>query len=123
MEVTSRAIQSRFLLRPSQELREITLGVLGRAQRLYGMSICGFVFLSNHYHLLVWTRDAEQLARFVGYLNSKLAREVGRIHAWREKVWGRRYQAIVVSDEEGAQVERLFYLLQQGCKEGHVANL
>lgn len=100
----------------------MTLGILGRAQRLYGMSICGFAFLSNHYHLLVWARDAEQLARFVGYLNSKLAREVGRIHAWREKVWGRRYQSIVVSDEEEAQVERLFYLLQQGCKEGLVAD-
>jgi len=122
VEVTCRTIQARFLLRPSPGLREITLGVLGRAQRRYGVAIQAFVFLSNHYHLLVWVRDAEQLARFVGFLNSNLAREVGRLHAWREKIWGRRYQPILVSEEEAAQVERLLYLLRQGCKEGLVAD-
>jgi hypothetical protein len=38
--------------------------------------------------------------RFMGYLNSNLAREVGRLADWREKVWSKRYQAIVVSTEE-----------------------
>ena len=57
----------------------------------------------------------------MNYLNSNLAREAGRLHGWREKFWGRRYQAIVVSDEEAAQVNRLRYLLSHGCKEGLVA--
>ena len=122
VEVTCRTIHARLLLRPSPELREITLGVLGRAQRRSGVAIQGFVFLSNHYHLLLWVRDAEQLARFVGFLNSNLAREVGRMQAWREKIWGKRYQPILVSEEEGAQTERLLYLLRQGCKEGLVAD-
>ncbi len=53
-------------------------------------------------------------------LNSKLAREVGRLTGWKEKIWSRRYQAIVVSSEEAAQVERLRYVLSNGCKEGLV---
>ena len=57
----------------------------------------------------------------MNYLNSNLAREAGRLYRWREKFWGRRYQAIVVSEEEAAQVNRLRYLLSQGCKEGLVA--
>jgi len=122
VEVTCRTLQARFLLRPSPLLREITLGILGRAQRLSGVAIHAFVFLANHYHLLVSAADAAQLAKFVGYLNSNLAREVGRLHAWKEKVWGRRYQAILVSDEEEAQIERLLYLARQGCKEGLVAD-
>jgi hypothetical protein len=40
---------------------------------------------------------------------------------WSDKVFARRYQAILVSEEEGAQVGRLEYLLSQGCKEGLVA--
>jgi hypothetical protein len=36
VEVTLRTIQSRLLLRPSPAVNEIILGVLGRAQRLYG---------------------------------------------------------------------------------------
>ncbi len=122
VEVTSRAIHSRYLLRPSPLLRELTLGILGRAQRLYPVTLHGFVFLSTHYHLLLTVDDARQLARFVGYLNSNLAREVGRLHQWPERLWGRRYEAIVVSDEEQAQVGRLHYLLQQGCKEGLIGD-
>ncbi|HSM51978.1 MAG TPA: transposase [Thermoanaerobaculia bacterium] len=122
VEVTCRTLQARFLLRPTPLLREITLGILGRAQRNSGVAVHAFVFLANHYHLLVSVTDAAQLAKFVGYLNSNLAREVSRLHAWKEKVWGRRYQAILVSGEEEAQIERLFYLARQGCKEGLVAD-
>lgn len=120
VEVTCRVMQARFLLRPSPALRDLTLGVLGRGQRLYGVGIIGFVFLSNHYHLLLRVRDAHQLARFVGHLNSNLAREAGRLYQWRERFWGRRYQAIVVSEEPAAQLGRLSYLMRQGVKEGLV---
>ena len=64
--------------------------------------------------------DALQLARFMGYLNSNLARKIGRLVRWRDKIWARRYQAIVISPEEAAQVERLKYVLAHGIKEGLV---
>lgn len=114
-------MQGRFLLRPSRELNSIVIGVLAKAQDLYRVEIHAFVFLSNHYHLLLSVESALQLARFMNYFNSNLAREAGRLHRWREKFWGRRYQAIVVSDEEGAQMDRLRYVLSHGCKEGLVA--
>jgi len=34
------------------------------------------------------------------HFNSKLAKEVGRLTGWREKIFGRRYQAVLVSPEE-----------------------
>ena len=121
VEVTCRTVQGRLLLKPSEELNSIVLGVLARAQRLYPVDIHAFVFLSNHYHLLLSVENAQKLARFMNYLNSNLAREVGRLNHWRERFWGRRYQAIVVSEEEAAQVDRLIYILSHGCKEGLVA--
>jgi putative transposase len=121
VEVTCRTVHGRFLLKPTMELRSIVIGVLARAQKLYPLEIHAFVFLSNHYHLLLTVEDACQLARFMNHLNSSLAREAGRIHGWKEKFWGRRYQAIVVSEEEAAQVGRLQYLISHGCKEGLVA--
>ena len=120
MEVTCRTIQGRFLLKPSDELREIVIGTLSRAQRLYPVDIHAFVFMSNHYHLLLSVPDAQTLARFMGYVNSKLAREIGRLTGWRDKIWSRRYQAVVVSEEEFAQVGRLRYVLAHGVKEGLV---
>jgi len=121
VEVTCRTLQGRFLLKPSAKLKSLILGILCRAQRLYPVEIHAFVFLSNHYHLLLTVENAQQLARFMNYLNSNVAREACRLHGWGEKFWGRRYQAIVVSDEEAAQVDRLRYLLSHGCKEGLVA--
>ena len=107
VEVTCRTIQGRSLLRPSAILTELIIGVLARAARLAGVAIHAYGFLSNHYHLLVSVRDAKQLATFMNYFNSNLAREAGRMVRWREKFWGRRYQAILVSDEEEAQGSRL----------------
>ena len=111
-----------MLLAPSRKLREITLGALGRAQRRYGVTIHALVFLSNHYHLLVSVDDVKQLAAFVGYFESKLAKEVGRLTGWRDKIWARRYQSIPVSNEEAAQVARLEYILSNGVKEHLVAH-
>jgi REP-associated tyrosine transposase len=116
-DVTCRTVQSRFLLRPSPLLNEIILGALTRAKRRYGVELSAFIFLSNHLHILAWATDSEQLARFMGYFLSKLAREVSRLTGWRDKVFARRYQAIPISEEEAAQVERLLYILSNGCKE------
>ena len=122
VEITCRTIQGRLLLRPSPVLNDVTLGVLARAARLASLLVHAYAFLSNHYHLLVRVADAQQLAEFMNYLNSNLAREAGRLARWREKFWGRRYQAVIVSDEEAAQVGRLSYVLSQGVKEGLVAS-
>jgi hypothetical protein len=80
VEVTTRTLQGLLLLRPSPLLCEIIIGILGRAQALYGLQIHAFVFLSNHYHLLCSPADAQQLARAMCFINSNLAREAGRLH-------------------------------------------
>lgn len=120
LEVTCRTVQGRFLLRPSEEVNRVVLGVLARAARRYRMSVCAFSFLSNHYHLLLRPESALQVAEFMNYFNGNVAREIGRLHRWGEKFWGQRYRAIPVSQEPAAQVARLRYLLEQGCKEGLV---
>ncbi len=122
VEVTTRTLHSRYLLRSSPELDEIIVGVLGRAQRLYEVRICGYLFLSSHYHLLLDVDNARQLALFMAYVNSNLAREISRLYRWPEKIWSRRYQGIVISGEEPAQIARMRYLLANGSKEGLVAS-
>jgi len=121
VEITCRTVQGRFLLKPSRELNETVVGVVARAARTFPVEVHGIAVLSNHMHLLVSVSDARRLAEFMAYVNGNLAREAGRLYRWRHRFWARRYRAIVVSDEEAAQVARLKYLLSQGTKEGLVA--
>jgi hypothetical protein len=120
VEITCRVTQGRALLRPSTKLNRRIIGVVGRAQRLYGPRIHGTGFLSSHYHSLCSFEDLEQQRDFMRYVQGNLSREVGRLHDWTGPMWGRRYRAIPVSEEEAAQVARFLYLLRQGCKEGLV---
>lgn len=120
VEVTMRTVHGRLLLRPSRVANDLVVGVLGRAQRKYAMVIHALVFMSNHAHLLLSPQSPQQLAAFMDYVAGNIAREVGRLHDWREKFWGRRYRSILVSHEEEAQVGRLAYLLGNSVKEGLV---
>lgn len=120
VSITCRTVQGRFLFRPCREVNDVLVGVLGRAQRLYPIRICAVSVLSNHLHLLLVADDPQQVARFMQYFNSNIAREVNRLTSWSGSVFHHRYSMIVVTREEAAQVERLKYLLAQGCKENLV---
>jgi REP element-mobilizing transposase RayT len=118
-EVTTRTLQGRLLLKPSAELNEIILGILGRALELYPVLLHLVVVASNHIHLIVTAESVKQLSDFMQYFNSNIAREAGRLHRWREKFWGRRYTSISIEDDDKL-IERAAYLLSHGCKEGLV---
>jgi len=121
VEVTTRTLQGRLLLKPSPKLNDLILGVVGRAQERYGMVIHAFVFMSNHCHFLVRPCDAQQLSKFMQFVNSNVAREAARLHDWPEKFWSRRYRAIPVLDDE-TSFARIRYILSHGAKEGLVAS-
>jgi hypothetical protein len=70
-------------------------------------------------HFLLSASDVSELSRFMNHINSNIAREAGRLHAWHEKFWGRRFSAIPVLDDESL-LERARYILSHGCKEGLV---
>jgi REP element-mobilizing transposase RayT len=121
VEVTVRAVQGRFLLKPSPGFREIVIGALARAQSLYPVQVHAVACLSNHLHLLLSPESAYAQAAFMRHFNTNLSKEAGRLHDWSGPLLQRRYQSISISDEEEMQIARLRYLLEQGCKENLVA--
>ena len=116
VEITTRTMQGRLLLRPSPELNDLVLGVIGKAQDTYQMTIHAFVVMSNHAHLLVSPSSAQQLARFMQFVNANIAKVVARLHDWPERVWSRRYRAIPVVDDEAAHA-RIRYQLSHGAND------
>ncbi len=121
-EVTIETIQGRYLLRPNREVRDIILGVISRAQELYqAIRLYAFVVTRNRSTLLLSTGDEEQLSRFMAYVHGEVSRKVGRLLDWSGKLWGGRYRALPVLDEE-AITQRLRFVLSQGVDEGLVAS-
>ena len=118
-EVTMRTIQSRFLLRPSEQVNDLILGILGRALSLYPVMLHIAVVASNHIHMIITTTSAKLLSDFMRHVNSNIARELGRIYNWHEHFWGRRFTSLPIMDDEKL-VERMHYLLSHGCKENLV---
>jgi putative transposase len=121
--ITCRTVQGRFLLRPGPALNDIVLGTLGRCQRNHDLTLCAVTALSSHFHLLAVVEDTRQIAGFMRDFKSKLAREVNRLTRWQGPVFARRYDMAVVTAEEGAQIERLAYILSNGVKEGLVEHV
>ena len=116
--VTARATQGRMLLRPSTQTNELIGGVLARAAQRFPVEVHGFVFTSNHVHLLLRARDG-CLSAFMQFLLGNIARKVGRLVSWRNSFWERRFSAEPVLDEIAAE-DRLRYILAHGVKEGLV---
>jgi len=122
VEVSSRTIHGRFLTRPSAEVNQLILGVLGFAQAKYPVDLFAFIFLSNHFHMLMRVLSAQRMADFVGFVKSNIAKEVGRLHHWKQTFWGGRYHSASLADSEEVQAARFRYILSNGCKEGLVAS-
>jgi REP element-mobilizing transposase RayT len=113
--VTVRCIQGRLLLRPSRETNEVLAGVLARGARLCSVELFGFVFASNHFHLVVRAPEGN-LPRFMQFLLSNISKKVGWISNWRGSFWERRYSSQPILDDE-ALLGRIRYILAHGVKE------
>lgn len=120
VEIESRVVHGRYLMRPSPEVNELILGILGRAQAKYDIELFAFIFLSGHMHLILRAYSVLQMSYFVGFLKGNVARELGVLHKWREKFWGRRFRHAPVYDDEASQINRFRYVLRNSCKEGLV---
>ena len=116
VEVTTTTLWNRYLFRPSPKANKIILGVFGKAQRKYELTICDLKVMSSHYHMLAVPRDHAQLSAFLCFVNTNLSKELGELHGIKGPKL-QRFHAVPVSDEEEIQVERLKYLISNSVKE------
>ena len=83
---------------PLNEVWDICLTSLKKANTAYPVKIQAFVLMSNHYHLMVWTPN-NNIDKFMFILNSgisKLIREkTGRI----TRIFGDRYKWSLITDQ------------------------
>ncbi len=115
--VTNRCFQAQHLLVPRDEVNAILLGCLARSVKLYDVNVFAFVFMSNHFHLLVRTPSLN-LNQFMCHFQSIVARQLNALHGRDGKFFHRRYSAERVLDRESV-LGRYCYIAANPC----IANL
>lgn len=73
--VTSR-MQEGLPLVPTYNLNTIIWGILARAQTLYPATVCHFLFMANHFHMLLVVDDPAHVPAFIGYLKAEISHAV-----------------------------------------------
>ena len=118
--VTNRCEQERFFMLPKPKINRLIGAWLAKALRDHGdgIELYAFVFLSNHFHLLL--RDTKgRLAEFMWYLQLNLARAVNRHLGRRGHFFSREYDAVPVLTDADLE-ERYAYIVTNAVKAGLV---
>lgn len=83
-------------------VEKVLIGILARAQGLYGVKICAYVFMGNHYHLII-TGHSKHISPFMNYLQGNLALSIQRFipDYYNGFVWeGRFKEQILLTAED-----------------------
>ncbi len=63
-------------------------GIMARAKYLHDVSICHFIFMSNHFHILAVANNEEDIPKFVKQIKQESAAMINRLCGVRQKtVW------------------------------------
>ena len=118
--ITNRTEQEKLFLLPSKKVTKLIQCWFARALCRYGqgLEIYAFIFLSNHFHLLV--NDTQgTLAAFLWYFQGNLAKAVNRELGRKGKFWSREYDDVIVHGEKEFW-NRYAYTLGNAVKAGLV---
>jgi hypothetical protein len=108
--LSRRCNQRQFLLRPDDEVERIYLYCLAEAVSRYGISLHGYIAMSNHHHLVV--RDnLGNGPRFYAHLNKMVAKAMNRYLGRWENFWATGQASTVRLVEPRDELDKLVYLL------------
>ena len=75
-----------------ESTNKVILGILGRAQALYKIKICAFVFMGNHYHMII-CGQAQNISPFMNYVNGEIAKAFRKLTGqYRGRFWESRFK-------------------------------
>lgn len=98
-------------------------GILAQATTLYPVTICHYVFMANHFHMIIVVQDPEKVQDFVGYVKQEIAHVLNRLCGTTGlKFWLDGFDSPIILDAEKLQ-ERLLYLYGNPVAAGLVESI
>lgn len=107
--VTTRSNNQEWFYIPMDEVWKYAKAVLFDGAQRYNVKIDAFVLMSNHYHLCIYTPDAN-IDRFMQFFNKRLGQRISR-HASRiNRIFGAPYKwSLIQNDHYYSNVIRYIY--------------
>jgi len=92
-------------------MNQLIKSALARTQRDYKVIICAFVWMGNHPHLIVVSRDIEELTRFYGELKKRITESVKRLLGLRQlTLWEESGATVAVILDINEAIKRMVYI-------------
>ena len=113
--VVNRTLHSKYFFAPDDEVNAIILGLLAKMADRYDIEIFAFVFMSNHFHMLVRSKSL-QLHLFMRDFQGQLARKLNRHWGRTGTFFQGRYSATPILDDE-AMVDKIVDELSEDADE------
>lgn len=93
--VISRANRKEMILN-SDEVKEMFLEVIRRAQKKYKFLIKNFCIMGNHYHLIIKPLGKESLSKIMQWILSTFALKFNRMFGLTGHVWNDRFTSKIL---------------------------
>lgn len=95
---------------PTLYMNMILLGIMARAQELYKVRVCAFLWMGNHLHMLIIVDDPQDAADFINRIKTETSHAInillGRV---QHSVWCARYDSPPVLTV-GDAIEKFAYI-------------
>jgi len=123
VHITNRTVEGLpFLPRPFMEF--IIAGIMAKSQEMYNVQICHFIWMSNHYHIIL-AGNGKYISDFIGYMQSEIARACSKISplfAGTGKIWADRFKEQRLATSEDV-INMIVYLYCNPIKAGLVRHI
>ena len=97
-------------------INEAIWGILARARSLYDISVCHFVFMPNHFHMLAVINSSEDTSSFIGYIKQETAAVINRICGVRQNtIWTDSFDCAIVLTPDKV-IDRIKYIYKNPAK-------
>jgi putative transposase len=108
--ISRRCTQRQLLLRPGGTVEQVYLYCLGEAVQRYGLTLHGFIAMSNHQHLVV--RDNRgNFPEFLAHFHKMIAKAMNALLGRWENFWASEQPNAVYLVEPADRFAKLVYLL------------
>jgi REP element-mobilizing transposase RayT len=100
----------------------IIKSVLARALALFPVKISHFIFMANHFHIILYVQDPLELVNFIAFVKKRLSDFINKLTGKIGSRWQVGFDALIILDNQKA-LDKILYIYNNPVKAGLVESI